>query len=390
MTSALGSVARPRVLCVDDEPEILEMLRDTLRRIFDVQTAASGPEGLSRLKDDPAAFSVVISDMRMPVMMGSVFLREASDIAPDATRILLTGYADLQSAVQAVNEGALLRFLTKPCAPRELLSTCLSAVEQHRLRVAERVLLERTLRGSVKALAEVLALASPAAFGRGARVLALVVELAERIGLAERWELEVAALLAQIGAVTLPAATAEKLYSGSPLSAGERAMVDRIPAATRGILQNIPRLEGVLEILGSYQRPFNPEGASPVIGARMLRIVLDYDALQARSASAGIALRTIRSRSGVYDPKLFEAFADVVAHDGVESRVRELGVAQLQPGMTLADDVWAANGTLLVARGHQVSLGLLERLANLGRGQVREPLLVLDETPIAGGDETRI
>lgn len=386
------TLAKPRILCVDDEPDVLETLRDTLRRIFDVQTATSGPDGLERLRGEPDGFSVVISDMRMPAMSGSVFLREARTVAPDATRILLTGYADLDSAVEAVNEGALFRFLTKPCAPRELLSTCISAVEQHRLRAAERVLLERTLKGSVEALAEVLALASPAAFGRGARVRALIVRLARGIALPDMWEVEVAALLAQLGAVTLPLTIAEKVYSGSQLNPGEQAMVDRVPAATREILQNIPRLDGVVKILATYPQAFSAtaEGGSPSLGARLLRIALDYDSLEAQGASASVALSTMRSRRGVYDPALFEQFAAVLGQDDASDRVHELGVLQLRPGMKLASDVRGSGGTLLVARGHEVTLGLVERLTNLGRDQIREPLLVVDDTPDGWPDETRI
>ena len=357
------------------------MLCDTLRRIFHVETAGSGPEGLAALKGDPDGFTVVISDMKMPVMTGSVFLREARSIAPDATRILLTGYADLESAVQAVNEGALFRFLTKPCAPRELLSTCISALEQHRLQAAERVLLERTLKGAVKALADVLALASPAAFGRGARVRALVVRLARAVEAADLWEVEVAALLAQIGAVTLPAAIAEKVYRGASLSVGEQEMVDHVPAASTGILHNIPRLEGVVEILESYRRPYSGssgEGA-PSLGARMLRIALDYDALEAQGAGASFALGTMRSRRELYDPELLAQFAAAVGDEGAEERVLELGVMQLRPGMTLAGDVRGSGGALLIARGHEVTQGLVERLINLGRGEIREPLLVRDD-----------
>ncbi|MFM9458667.1 hypothetical protein ACKI1W_47580, partial [Streptomyces europaeiscabiei] len=90
----------------------------------------------------------------------------------DAAQILLTGYADIQSAISAVNNGRLFRFLTKPCAPAELLAACLAGVEQHRLKTAERVLLEHTLKGSVNALSDVLALANPAAFGRSSSVRA--------------------------------------------------------------------------------------------------------------------------------------------------------------------------------------------------------------------------
>jgi response regulator RpfG family c-di-GMP phosphodiesterase len=372
---------RPRVLCVDDEAQILESLRDTLHEGFDVHTATSGADGLVQLRREPDAYPLIVSDMRMPAMSGAVFLRESRRVAPDAVRILLTGYADLQAAVSAVNDGQLFRFLTKPCEPEELMRACVAGLSQYRLQTAERVLLEQTLKGSVQALADVLALASPAAFGRSQRVRATVERLALAINLAEPWEVEVSALLVHVGAVTLPPPTAEKLYAGGQLNSSEEAMVKRVPAATRRILSNIPRLEGVLEILSSYQRPFDddrPDGLP--IGARILRIALDYDALDL-SPSAG--LRALSEVDGVYDPELLDVFASIVGSGASRRAVLEIGVRHLRPGMTLADDVQSTLGSLLIARGQGVNEELIERLANLGHDFVRQPLLVLAVEPEA-------
>ncbi len=383
--SSIGArAARPRILCVDDEPHILESLRDTLRRSFDVHTATSGVEALAKLGAEPQEYALIISDMRMPIMSGSVFLREARRVAPDATRILLTGYADLDAAVCAVNDAALFRFLTKPCTSEELLRACAAGVGQHRLQTAERVLLEQTLKGSVQALADVLALASPAAFGRSERVRKMVERFARAIDLAKRWEVEVSALLVHLGAVTLPAATAEKLYAGGQLTASEQAMIERVPAVTQRILGNIPRLDGVLEILASHQRPFAENGGREglSVGARMLRIALDYDALEAIGVGQSFALGTMSAREGVYDPELLNVFASVVGARPSE-RALELGVEHLLPGMLLVDDVRSVSGSLLIARGHTVTDQLIERLVNLGPGAVREPLLVLDVEPDA-------
>jgi response regulator RpfG family c-di-GMP phosphodiesterase len=371
---------RPWILCVDDEPQILESLRDTLYRRFDVKVATSGPEGLARLGEDPEHFAVVMSDMRMPVMNGGMFLREARLLAPDATRILLTGYADVDAAVHAVNDGQLFRFLTKPCPGEELLASCDSALEQHRLKTAERVLLEQTLRGAVRALAEVLALANPAAFGRSARVRSLVSRLARAIELEESWEVEVAALLVNIGAVTLPPETAEKLYAGTQLTAGEHAMVERVPEVTRRILDNIPRLEGVLEILDNNVRSYGERGAgrSLPLGARILRIALDYDELEGRGTDETVAVAALRGRDQVYDPDLIERFARIVGGDAEldGGKVSQIPLLGLRPGLRLADDVRGSNGSLLIARGHVATDQLITRLWNLAPGSVREPLLV--------------
>jgi response regulator RpfG family c-di-GMP phosphodiesterase len=373
--------ARPRILCVDDEPQILESLQDMLYEHFDVRTAASGAEGLAKLGDEPQAYALIISDMRMPVMPGSVFLREARRVAPEATRILLTGHADLDSAVSAVNEGQLFRFLIKPCPPDELLAACEAAVEQHRLQTVERVLLEETLKGSVKALVDVLALANPAAFGRGAHVRCSVARLAGALELAESWEVEVSAMLVHIGAVTLPAETADKLYAGARLTPGEQEMVDRVPALTRRILENIPRLEGVLEILDNYRRSYREEGAGQAlpVGARILRIALDHDTLDAQLGDGGLALAAMRGRGQVYDPDLLEAFERVVGGDERTRRVREIAMAALRSGMILAADVRSDAGALLIARGHTVTDQLLVRLSNLRVGSIREPLMIVDE-----------
>ncbi len=129
------------------------------------------------------------------------------------------------------------------------MRACTAGAGQHRLQTAERVLLEQTLEGAVQALADVLALASPAAYGRSKRVRKLAERLAQATDPHKRWEIEVAALLVHLGAVALPTATAEKLYAGGALSASEQAIVQRVPALTKGILGNIPRLDGLLEIL---------------------------------------------------------------------------------------------------------------------------------------------
>lgn len=381
-TTSRPASTRPRILCVDDEPFVLEGIRDRLRRSFDVQTADGGFEGLKMLTAEPEGFAIVISDMRMPGMPGDVFLREARTIAPNAVRMLLTGQADVEAAISAVNSAQLFRFLTKPCEGEELLRACAAALSHNRLLTAERVLLEQTLRGAVEALAETLALASPAAFGRGGRVKKLVSQLAEAVQLKNRWEVEVAATLAHIGAVTLPPDTAEKWYSGETLRIDENAMVARIPRVTKQLLAHIPRLEGVLAILDAYQT--NPEPGNPVhIGAipepaRILRIAVDYDRLESGGTVATGAIAIMRNKQ-IYDPYLLTVLAQsrgVAA--GSAGTLREIWVEQLAIGMTLAEDVRNVNDGLLVARGQVVTEQMIERLSNHPADAIEQPLRVIE------------
>lgn len=107
-----------RVLCVDDEPNILRALSWLLKKEFHVVTAQSAREGLELIRD--GEFDVVISDQRMPEMCGVDFLSQVKTLAPRAMRILLTGYSDLQSVLRSVNESEIFRFVTKPWDVEEL------------------------------------------------------------------------------------------------------------------------------------------------------------------------------------------------------------------------------------------------------------------------------
>ena len=156
-----------RILCVDDEPKVLEGLERVMHRRCSLLTANSGEEAL-RLLSGPEPIDVIMSDMRMPRMNGAALLAECRKRSPDTVRLLLTGQTDLESAISAVNEGHVFRFLTKPCPPAVLVEALTAALEQHRLITSERVLLERTLVGSMRALTEVLSLVHPE-FGASAR-----------------------------------------------------------------------------------------------------------------------------------------------------------------------------------------------------------------------------
>lgn len=375
----------PRILCVDDEPNVLAGLERQLRRSFAVTTAVGGSAGLAVLAEAPP-FAVVISDMRMPDMNGAAFLSRVREMAPTTVRMLLTGQADLADTIRAVNEGNIFRFLSKPC-PSETLAAALQAgVEQYRLVTAERELLEHTLHGTIKTLSEILGLANPAAFGRASRAKEQVGMLAAKLDLPNRWEVEVGALLSQIGCVTLPPSTAEKLYHGRDLSADEQAMTDQLPQLASQLLGNIPRLETVKEILTYQAKHFDGgglpkdavRGARIPVGARLLKIVLDFDALESREIAGRDALDILRGRSGWYDPELLQTFAELRGHAAGDGAVRELRLQDLRIGMIFAEDATTHKGVLLIARGQEVTASLLQRIrnfsANLG---AREPVRMI-------------
>ncbi len=363
---------RPSILCVDDDPLVLAGIKEFLGRNFSVHTAPSAEEGLVCLELD-GPFTTVVSDLEMPGMDGIAFLGRARKMCPDTSRILLTGAGDLNVAAKAVNQGHIFRFLTKPCPIVDVIAAVKDATEQYRLVTAERILLEQTLHQSVKALTDVLALSSPVTFGRALRAKKYASELATFFGVKDRWQIEVAAMLSQVGCITLPLPTLEKLYHGQRLTDWENETVEQLPAIARQLFGGIPRLDEVVDVLVYQAKRFDGGGAPHDSvkgtqipwGARALKIALDYDVLETEGLRPTLAVDTLRGRTGCYDPEILEAFGKLRGTPAPYLEVRELSARDLSPGMTFASDVRTANGTVLVARGQEVTESLARRIQDL-------------------------
>ncbi len=383
----------PRVLFVDDDPSVLQAFRRQFRKSFQVETAPNGTEALEII-DTRGPFAVIVSDMRMPGMNGIEFLNLAREWAPQSVRIMLTGNADQQTAIHAVNEGSIFRFLCKPCPPEQMLAALQAGVRQYELVTAEKELLEKTLSGSVKVLTEVLALTNPLAFGHAARVHRLVKRLCARIKVEPAWHALVAAMLSQIGCVTVPQRTLEKVYRGERLTAEEREMLDAHPATGRDLVANIPRLEPVARIIAYQRKGFDGSGV-PIdgvageeipLGARVLRVALDYDTLRWSGLDDVDAFVELRAHAGRYDPQVLAALEAVIGFEET-LEVREVALEQLEEGMTLARDITTSTGALLVSKGQEVTCALRRRLSNFARhGQIRDRVLVLVEKRVARGE----
>ncbi len=380
-TGAIGTTTP--ILLVDDEVAILDGLRRQLRKKYTVHTANGGAEALELLKSEPVA--VVVSDMRMPQMNGATFLSHVRSLYPNVVRILLTGQADTQAAITAVNEGQIYRFLTKPCPPDVLLEEIGSAVELNRLVTAEKELLATTLRRTVEALVATLSLAQPVAFGRAERVTRTVSELAEALQVEDPWELEVAAMLSHLGAVTLPPNVLQKLDAGRPLSEDEAEMADRVPEVSRKLVAAIPRLEHVAEAIG-YQRarydgkasaPGVPRGSELPLAARILRVAVDFDSGTSQRPAVQDTISAMTGDAGAYDPRVLEALVGSHAGPEVQGPPREVDINDLEPDMVIFDDVFTSDEVLLVSRGTMVTDPLILRLENyIDQGRVNRRLRV--------------
>lgn len=376
----MNARARPQVLCVDDEQRVVEGLTLHLRKDYDVHVACSGEEALRKLQQMKGA-AVVVSDMRMPGMDGATLLHQVMQRYPDTSRILLTGDAGRDAAVLAVNKGQIFRFLTKPCPADQLKTAVEAGVTQYRLATAERAVLQETLIGCIKALMDVLAIANPVAFGRASRIKRLVMEFAAFLECPDFWQLEAAALLSQIGYLSLPPELVDKLYYGERLTPEEQVLARGVPEVATKLLEHVPRLEPVMQILTALNwtdaQIVKLGGGTIGLGTRMLGLALEYDTLVAQGSSKDIAAQTLRTRAARYDAHLIEQFASHLGARPGMDEVLEMPLRQVHIGMTILQDVRTHLGMLLIPKGFEVTRSFLERMTNFGPELLTERVRVL-------------
>lgn len=412
-------LAGATVLCVDDEPNILSSLRRTLRPLgCRVRLANGGREGLELMEQERV--DLVISDMRMPEMDGAAFLAEVARRWPATTRILLTGYADLESTIDAINKGHIYRYLSKPWEDNDLRVTVQRALESKALVEERRRLigltkrqneelkeLNATLEEKVKARTEELE--QTAAFleqaydqlkqgfvdsisvfsnlielregisaGHGRRVAELAAAIGEKVGIEgdPLQDLQAAALLHDIGKIGLPDELIRQPYF--ELKNTDRREIEKHPAMGEAALTSLPDLERASRLIRWHHErydgrgfPDGLQGEEIPLAARVLVVANEFDALQngmlfgdQMGRDEAVAYLE-RNKGERYDPEVVDALAAALEENRIAARyVSELRLAgdDLKPGMVLTRDLTTRDGMLLLAKDRELGEDLLARI----------------------------
>jgi len=379
-----------KILCVDDDANILSAYQRQLRKQYQIDIALGGESALAAIAGD-GPYAVIVSDMRMPGMDGVQFLSKVREKTPETIRMMLTGNSDLHTAMQAVNEGHIFRFMTKPCPPETLAAALEAGVRQYELITAERDLLENTLNGAVRVLIDILAIVDTQSFDRAETLRGLVDIVSKHMNLDKPWELEMAAMLSQLGLVTVPPSVVSKARNGRALDGREQKMLAQVPEVGKQLLAKIPRLEAVAEIVFYQNKRFDGSGfpQDSVAGkdiplkARVLKVLADL--VQGESLEIP-RMKTLylmhRTRQGWYDPDVLSAVITCLAsstgaQQAASSPTRSLPVSELRAGQLLMSDLQTVDGLLLLSAGHAISAALLARIQNIAQiSRIQEPILV--------------
>ena len=363
---------------VDDIEDNRIVLQDMIQALGHKTTlAVNGMDAYSLIKFQPP--DLVLLDILMPEMDGYEVLEniKADEDLNYIPVIMITAVDETESIISCLEMGAE-DYIVKPFNSSLLKARINGSLEKKRLWDAEKDLLEKTLKGSIEVLVEILSLSNPKAFSRSLRIQKYVRLIVKSMKLKDQWSFEVAALLSQLGSITLPDEILEKSYEtdAMELSKGELKLFKSLPSLSKKILEKIPRLEMIAAMIGEQQRLYgfdnDPDDASKKskninLGGDILRVTLEYDNLVMNGEPDRKALEILGQNSSYCNPNVVEALASQLLNE-IKVQAVPLNINELKPGMILDEHVRAKNTKmLLVSRGTVISQVMIERLIMMSK-----------------------
>lgn len=356
-----------KCMFVDDDTNLLSALKRQLETQFNIETCSSPERALGLITNDPE-FNVVVTDYKMPVLNGVEFLRTIHDKAPTVLGIMLTGAGDVQMASEAINEANVFRFLTKPCSAVQLTKAISEAFARVQQLKTEHDLLEGTLAGCVKILTDILAVVDPVGFEQGRSIRAEARDIAIRMNEPKVWEVELAAMLLDLGTLVLPTPLIIKLRSSQQLTEHESKLWSRVPEVGAKFVSRVPRLEGVAELIKHSRTPIRLDKTNPVpLGASLLSVLKDVQRLTEKGMTKHEALRALELMRDRYDPTIIKVVGQYYNDTNplpVAPNFAPIELKDLKVGQTVAQDIHTKDGVLLVKTGTVLDEMLIERVCN--------------------------
>ncbi|MDP5252696.1 MULTISPECIES: HD domain-containing phosphohydrolase [unclassified Vibrio] len=418
ITETVTDVDKLKLLLLDDEADILKSLTRVLRRDYDVVSFTSGVEALEYLASNDVP--ILLSDMRMPEMDGAEFLAKAKEINPQSMRVLLTGYSDMDSTIRAVNEGGIHTYLSKPWDNAGLKLTIEKVAELYTLRqekaklmielegknlqlaqwnqqleekVTQRTKLlqetnynlktvlksrQQTFKDILSMLTAIIQHATGQPRDHAERIAEQAKMLAKVLGLSDSEinHVYLAALMHEIGLIGgLNHDLAKKYESGGVQFPNVNAQLGS------EVIGQIKRFSPLVDIVLHQDENYDGSGfpqhlkAEQIpVGARILRVVKNYDYLVASPINARrMTTRSAyafldKNKNRLYDPAIVKFYLSMIKNltqtDGVQLCV---GVDDLKVGTTIKKDVYLPNGSLMLTAGQEINSALLQRLKELDR-----------------------
>ncbi len=369
---------------IDDDRDILASYQVNFRKDLIVRIAENAVQAIEALEAEDD-IGVIVSDYKMPDIDGVSLLKMLKQLYPDPIRIMITGYADLKTAINAVNEGSIFRFLTKPIPTPEFKTILQDALIQYNLKKNEKELLNNTLKGTLKLLIDLISLSLPQTLNPGTRSRAIARRIAQKMGIEEIWELEVASLLSYIGMLLLPHEIIEKKSRSVELSPSEKQIFRTHPELGSKLLKNIPRFENIANAILYQDENFasrddaHRKNDNIPLYSRIIRVANDY-AYHLDSGNSPLeAYDNMLETYYYYDPEVLEILLSEVVGIDNSRKIKQLKLSELKSGMVTAKAIKDERDTVLLAKDKEISEPLLVRLNQVSKiRNIIEPILVYE------------
>jgi response regulator RpfG family c-di-GMP phosphodiesterase len=419
---------KPIILCVDDEKIVLDSLKKELNTSFkdmlNVEVAESAAEALELLDDlikDGFEIPIIISDWLMPDMKGDELLIEIHTFLPEARKILLTGQATTQGVGNAVNKAKLYRYIAKPWESEDLDLTVTEAfksfykekkIEAQQMELQElnknlekkviertkelenskneiKEILDKTLKGSVAALINIVSKSNSKVFDKAIRMKDITKRIVLNMGLDSPWEFEISALLSQIGCLDIDKNIVEKFFDGEVINQAEINVFQLHPEKAYEVLKKIPHFENVAEgILGMFSEEkcaeylFHSSSQALKIG-KILRIAHDFDQIRLSGKSEKEIIEMLKRHKSIYDAEVVNALFDVVYTSKSSKsmgKIQSISISGLKIGMILAENVKNPEGKIILNSGEEITqITLMNLIQVKKKNGVEEPIYIYNQ-----------
>ena len=399
-----------KVLYVDDETSLLSAFSSLFRREGLVIETLADSTGIDGMLEEHGPFAVVVSDQRMPGLDGVGTLERVRRHSPDTIRVMLTGFADQDDTVRAINTAGVSRYILKPWDDTLLKHTvhdCIHSfnmVAENRILTAELAvrnaaleeLLEGTVGQTVQLLSHLSTYINIHAAHQTERVRTLgtaILKVSRDVPAEEQWDIHRALELFNLGISVLPPWIQVTLTKEGLWSLARFPIAQNHQLLAYDLLKEIPRFERVARIIQLSHKDFDGGGEPASIalkghdiplGSRLLRILIDLDSLSTEHHRGRAMLQKMHVQSKKYDTDLIALMLGLESTLRVSQTEKSLGLDALEPGMILIEDLVTVRGRVMIRAGSEITKPVLRILSQTRQyDPIKEPIIVrVNVTPI--------